>query len=794
MFTIESDKTINVTRGDIAFIEVSADANGENYKFQPGDVIKINVFAKKNCKNVVLEETVVVPTETETVEIFLSGEKTKIGESISKPKDYWYEIVLNPTTNPQTIVGYDDEGAKIFRLYPEGEVDGISTNPEDYGSYAHLKRFVKGKINLLSTLHGYSAYEIAVINGFKGTEEEWLASLKGDAYDITEEDYEGIGKYVSTDVIRDWLYEHPEATTTVQEYSLNLNHFEFGALGYVTPQMFKGKFDEDDTFSIQYALDFAHENNIGVVYIPAGTYWIEATGGMDSVAGAMACGLVIHSNTKVIMDKNAELKVIPNGAKRYCVLRCEYDAENIEITGGQIFGDRKEHVPNDPNYLGEQGHAIYLGGNKNVKISDCIIKDTWGDGILVEANATNTARAANILIDNVIVDNVRRNGISLVGVVGCTISNSTITNTNGTSPQFGIDIEPSPYKDNDVCKDENILITNCKIKGNAKSGIGSIGYTRVYNQGEENEYSVKVTSDNITVTECVFERNDEGVTFGSISNVTVANSSFKENVRNGISISNVDGFKVSNCHSSLNGNATDGGIGMILGYTSSGVIEGSTFTKNKEDGIRMNKCYSGIIIRSCIADGNGTIYNDDAEIGRNPKRTGSGFSSFTGTPPETDEEIQAMNNASPIIITDCISKNNTGSGIALVYQPRSKVENCVLVNNNSYGVWICTNCNDSVISNCYFEGNYATASWGNDLACYGNSNSKIINNTFRVGAINHTNAPMVIGYYDATTENTFVAENDCRGMGADIKEMINDRAVTIGTIFGKNIKIDGTYA
>ena len=26
---------------------------------------------------------------------------------------------------------------------------------------------------------GYSAYEVAVQNGFKGTEEEWLASLKG---------------------------------------------------------------------------------------------------------------------------------------------------------------------------------------------------------------------------------------------------------------------------------------------------------------------------------------------------------------------------------------------------------------------------------------------------------------------------------------------------------------------------------------------------------------------------------------------------------------------------------------
>lgn len=39
---------------------------------------------------------------------------------------------------------------------------------------------LRGKINHLKTVVGYSAYEVAVINGFSGTEEEWLASLKGE--------------------------------------------------------------------------------------------------------------------------------------------------------------------------------------------------------------------------------------------------------------------------------------------------------------------------------------------------------------------------------------------------------------------------------------------------------------------------------------------------------------------------------------------------------------------------------------------------------------------------------------
>lgn len=37
---------------------------------------------------------------------------------------------------------------------------------------------LRGKINRLEELQGYSAYEVAVIHGFEGTEEEWLASLR----------------------------------------------------------------------------------------------------------------------------------------------------------------------------------------------------------------------------------------------------------------------------------------------------------------------------------------------------------------------------------------------------------------------------------------------------------------------------------------------------------------------------------------------------------------------------------------------------------------------------------------
>jgi protein involved in polysaccharide export with SLBB domain len=121
MFFIDnSDMTIHVTRGDVASISVGADVNGAAYKFKVGDVVRFKVFAKKDCEDVVLKKDTEVTEETEAVRVLLNSEETKIGEVISKPVDYWYEVELNPETSPQTILGYDENGAKVFKLYPEG--------------------------------------------------------------------------------------------------------------------------------------------------------------------------------------------------------------------------------------------------------------------------------------------------------------------------------------------------------------------------------------------------------------------------------------------------------------------------------------------------------------------------------------------------------------------------------------------------------------------------------------------------------------------------------------------------
>ena len=132
MYTLNEDLSIYATRGDMVAFAVAAENNGVRYRFAAGDLVRMKIFGRKDCAGVVLQKDFPVEEECEQVAILLTGEDTKIGSVISKAADYWYEIELNPFTNPQTIIGYDENGPKLFRLFPEGaDVESILPDEED---------------------------------------------------------------------------------------------------------------------------------------------------------------------------------------------------------------------------------------------------------------------------------------------------------------------------------------------------------------------------------------------------------------------------------------------------------------------------------------------------------------------------------------------------------------------------------------------------------------------------------------------------------------------------------------
>lgn len=122
MFKIDgTTKQISLTRGDAAAIDITAkNPDGTDYAFLVGDIVRFKVFKNKDCGCVVLQKDTEIKEQSTTVKVDLTKADTKIGEIISKPSAYWYEVELNPDTNPQTIIGYDEDGAKVFMLYPEG--------------------------------------------------------------------------------------------------------------------------------------------------------------------------------------------------------------------------------------------------------------------------------------------------------------------------------------------------------------------------------------------------------------------------------------------------------------------------------------------------------------------------------------------------------------------------------------------------------------------------------------------------------------------------------------------------
>ncbi len=216
MFQINEDNSIYVTRGDIAVIPVSAKKDGKPYTFRAGEVLRLKVFVKKDADSVVLQKDFPVTANTQTVELFLDERDTKIGEVISKPRDYWYEVELNPFDDPQTLIGYDEDGAKVFRLFPEG---------------ADTPEYVP---------------EPEVI------------------------------KVIDTEL--DMTSERPVQNQAVARAVAKLEN-EVKKLGkYVTPQMFGaiGDGDADDTTALQTAITFAEENT-GLLYIPSGEYRITGT-------------------------------------------------------------------------------------------------------------------------------------------------------------------------------------------------------------------------------------------------------------------------------------------------------------------------------------------------------------------------------------------------------------------------------------------------------------------------------------------------------------------------------------
>jgi hypothetical protein len=169
-----------------------------------------------------------------------------------------------------------------------------------------------------------------------------------------------------------------------------------------------GNSTTDDTWAFQKAIDSVAALGGGTVYVPTGTYLIDADVSIN-----------MKSNVTLDMvDTTRVLKTKPTATVRNYVIKLN-NISNSKVIAGKIVGDRYQHL----GTTGEWGMGMGINGSSNISVRGTQIIDCWGDGI--------TISSYNCVLKNVICDNNRRQGLT----IGSSDSLLVDSCTNGTAPQ-----------------------------------------------------------------------------------------------------------------------------------------------------------------------------------------------------------------------------------------------------------------------------------------------------------------------------------------------------------------------
>ncbi len=175
-------------------------------------------------------------------------------------------------------------------------------------------------------------------------------------------------------------------------------------------------------------------------------------------------------NSKTIFFENGVNLVARPGAfsNIYASLMTFYECNNVKIIGyGATFKMQKSEyiVYNDS----EHRHCIQLISCNYIDVYGLKLMDSGGDGIIVASytGITTQRYSANIFLKDLWCDNNYRQGISVISVEHLRVENCWFTNTSGTAPQAGLDLEPNQPFERLV----DVVFEKCRFTGNVGGGI-----------------------------------------------------------------------------------------------------------------------------------------------------------------------------------------------------------------------------------------------------------------------------------------------------------------------------------
>jgi len=250
----------------------------------------------------------------------------------------------------------------------------------------------------------------------------------------------------------------------------------------------------DDTTALQALLTSAATFGVPVNLAPLSVVMVDTL--------AIPSGCVLNLNGATLKRTNTSGTTIS--------MLTLTGVSRVLIKDGTLDGDKASYAATT-----EWRHGISILGSTNVTIRGVTSKLHKGDGVYVGLNGTT--ECSSIVLDRVTCDLNHRQGMSVIAVDGLSATSCWFTNTSGTAPQSGVDIEPNLT----TTKCTNIEFTACTFSGNAGAGFTvSLRPAFTADQGNITLTGCRITG-NTASGVALYESNGFQMVGGSISANTV---------------------------------------------------------------------------------------------------------------------------------------------------------------------------------------------------------------------------------------------------------------------------------
>lgn len=242
------------------------------------------------------------------------------------------------------------------------------------------------------------------------------------------------------------------------------------------------------TENLQTAIDWAVSQGYGEICLPEGHYLIGKEGNDNYYEG-----IRLKSNMAFLLDQNAKIEMVPNDKWNYCAISIKNEAF-VVISGGTILGDRDNHNyeprSTDGSTVHDEGHLICIEGDtESVIVQNMVLGKANGDGVLIVGSGVGQEqRLRDIEITRNNFSDNRRQGVSIVGGLGILIENNEFHHTNGTAPEFGIDIEGAGRVNDSILIRGNYFHNNRGGDIVNTDGTNVIVENNILLQGNDSEY------------------------------------------------------------------------------------------------------------------------------------------------------------------------------------------------------------------------------------------------------------------------------------------------------------------